>query len=753
MPRIVRHSIRQARRGAAVFLAAGALALARPATLQSQTKDSTKVAVKDTSKGGGTISAAAEIGGQTFDNVFTVRPREQQLGKLDEYRDIKSGLVIPQALLNYTPKDSVGTFQLLGRNLLQLDQSFWARASMPGSYDAQIRYDGIVHTYSTDARSLGTFGNGNLYALPTPRPDSNAWRAAPYLAPVRSIWDPLKMSLALTPAPSWDFKAEYTHVSKVGDRPMGMAFGGPGNNSRESLEPIGQTTQDARMTQSYSQPKFQAVASYDWSMFQNAYNSVSSNNPQQIVDTKASGAAIGRTSLAPNNSAQSATLVVAGNLPLRTRIIASGAFSWWRQDAPFIPMTTNTVYAADPNLTAPRNSLDGQATTSMLNVSVTSHPLRNLSVSARARSYDYRNQTPVFVLDSGVLNDRSLIGSDTSQGLPFSRRNYDLSASYRVLPTVAVNAGMAWETWSRDSTERQVSTTNERTPRASIDFTGLDWVTLRASYSNGERRGNEYTPPPGDNPAFRRFDEADRNRERSSLGAEFNPVEQLTLSLTWEVGHDGYPNSQYGVQSDKSTMGAGSVTWTPNDRFSFDVGYSREDYNDLLSQLYRTGSTAATLNNPSWRWNSNVTDHINTTYAGFTAALDPGKWDSGGNISMSDATFVEAAYNPAKPTGGTAAQNLSATAISFPSVTQRLHPTSLFLRYHYSADWAMTVRYTVESFTMSDFRTQTLTPAIGTTGNTIVLNNYYQNYNVGWWTFTLSWHPSLMKYGSGRSAL
>lgn len=745
--------------GAALLLAAGAMALARPAALQAQamketTKETTKDTTKDTTQAHGTVNAAADVGGQTFDPIFTVRPREGQLGKLDEYRDVKSGLVIPQALLMFTPKDSVGTFMILGRNLLQRDQNLWARASMPGLYDAQVRYDGIVHTYSTDARSLGNFGNGTLYALPAPRPDSNAWRAAPTLAPVRSQWDPLKVSLALTPTPAWDTKLEYTHVAKAGARPIGMAFGGSSNNTRESLEPIDQTTQDVRVTQSYAQPRFQAVASYDWSMFQNAYNSLSSNNPQQVADTKTTGALVGRTSLAPDNSAQTASVVLAGTLPLRTRIIASGSVSWWRQNEPFIPMTTNSFYTADPNLAPPRNSLDGQVTTTMLSASVNSHPLKNLTVSARLRSYDYRNQTATYVLDSAVLNDRSLLGSDTAIGMPFSRHNYDVGVNYRLLRTLSVGAGVAWETWTRDSSLRNVTTTNERTPRASIDFTGLDWVTLRASYSNGMRRDDGYhVTLAGENPAFRRFDEADRNRERTALEAEFMPVEQVSFSLTWEVGHDGYPDSQYGVQSDKSTMGAGSLEWTPSDRFSFDVGYSREDYNDLLYQLYRTGSAAATLNNPTWAWTSNVTDHINTSYAGFTAVLEPGKWDAGGTMSMSDATFVEAAYNPVTPTGGTAAQNTSATATSFPPVTQQLHPMSLFLRYRYNADWALTARYTVESYTQNDFRTQTLTPAIGTTGNHINLSSYYQNYNVGWWTMTVTWHPSLLRHGVGRSTL
>jgi MtrB/PioB family decaheme-associated outer membrane protein len=733
--------------GAAMLLAAGAFALARPTTVQAQ--DTTKVA-----KPASSISVAAEVGGQDFDRLTVPAPNAQQLGKLLEYRDLRTGLVIPQFMLMYTPKDSSGTYQISGRNALQLDQSFWARFSRPGSYDMQVRYDGIPHTFSTDARSLGTFGNGNLYALPSPRPDSNAWRGAPYIGPIRTIWDPLKVSLGLTPSPSWDTKVEYTHVSKTGDRPIGMAFGTPGNNSRESLEPIDQTTQDFRLTQSYTQPRLQASASYDLSMFQNAFNSMSSMNPQQIADTKTTGAAVGRLALAPNNAAQTASAFVAGNFPLRTRVVASGTYSWWTQNEPFIPPTTNSFYSSDPNYLPSRASLDGRVTTSTFNASLSSHPLKDLSVSARFRSFQYQNNTNPVTVDTLVISDRSLSAGTTTAYTPHSTTDYSVGANYHVMRALNVGASVAWQTMTRDSTERNVVTTNETTPKASVDFTGLDWVTLRASYTNGSRRGSPYhITASGENPNFRRFDEADRNRERTNFEAEFNPIDQFSFSLTWQVGHDGYPNSAYGVQSDKSVMAGGSIEWTPSARFSLNLGYSREDYNDLLKQQYRTGSVDSTLNNPTWAWLNNNTDHINNTYAGFTAVLDPGKWEAGGSISMSDATFIVANANPLTPVGGTASQLASATAINFPAVTQQLHPMSLYLRYIYNPDWAVTMRYNIESYNQNDWRTQTLTPAIGTTGNTIVLGNYYQNYNVGWMSLTISWHPSLLKYGMGRSTM
>ena len=38
-------------------------------------------------------------------------------------------------------------------------------------------------------------------------------------------------------------------------------------------------------------------------------------------------------------------------------------------------------------------------------------------------------------------------------------------------------------------------------------------------------------------------------------------------------------------------------------------------------------------------------------------------------------------------------------------------------------------------------------------GNHIFLGNYYQNYNAGWLTMMVSWHPAAMPFARVRSAL
>ena len=94
--------------------------------------------------------------------------------------------------------------------------------------------------------------------------------------------------------------------------------------------------------------------------------------------------------------------------------------------------------------------------------------------------------------------------------------------------------------------------------------------------------------------------------------------------------------------------------------------------------------------------------------------------------------------NPLPPsgTGATASGLLQATAADYSRKvgTGDRSPLSAFVRYLYNPDWAMTLRYQVETYNQNDFRTQNpsyvapgvLSPQIG---NYYFEGNSYQNYH------------------------
>ena len=690
----------------------------------------------------GPLTAAAEIGVRAFSSALT----PQQLGKFEEYRDLRSGMLLQQLLLGYAPADGFRWYQLTASNIGLLDQTVALRAKQPGLFDVQLHWDRIPHTFSTDGRSLLTEASPGVYTLPVPRPDTAAFNRAPFIGPIRSVWDPVKLAVAVTPSEAWDFKAEYTRIGKSGDRPMGQAFGGSNNNASEILEPIDQTVDNLKVSQSYAEQRFQLVATYDLSVFQNNIKSVASDNPLVTTSTATGGSSQARTSLAPSNLAHTAIVVGGLNLPLRTRITGSAALSWWRQNDAFIPATSNTAIT-DPRIAQEPKSLGGSATTDNMSASISSRPLSFLTFAGRFRSYSFADHATTSIVPLIVLNDRSVAPADTARRDPFSRRNADFSGTWQLIEPVSLTAGYAWEQIQRDSLVRNVVRTNERTPRMSLDFTGIQWVTLRASYSKGWRRGGAYTQTAtSENPNAQRFDEADRNLERTDIMASATPIDPLTISGTWQVGYDLYPHSLYGVLSDRSAAAGADVSYTLTNRVSAGAGLMRETFVDVMRVQYRTG---VQLNNPTYSWVGNNTDLVTSASADLKVTVIPDRLEAGGTYEMSRARYAMATTNPIVPIGGTAAQNTSATAFDLPQVTQNLQPIDVYVRYQFTRDWAFTARYHGELYTQNDYKTLGLNPATATSATNmyLFLANNYQNYDARYFTISFSYHPQLLRIG------
>ena len=680
------------------------------------------------------------LGGEFGERAFIDKPNRLDLAKLDEYKAVPTGPVLLNVLLGFTASDSITVFQLNGTNFGQRDQSVRLRGNSPGVFDVQVRWDRIPHTFSTNARSFGSQPRPNIFVLPNPRPDTATWnRSAPYLAPVRTLWNAVKVAAAFTPSPHWDLRTEYTGIEKSGTRPMGMAMGSPGNNLREILEPIDQTMQDLKFTEAYSNQRFQVTGSYDYSAFINTFASVTSDNPLLTTDQATTGSSRGRTALAPSNQAHTGVVNAALSLPYRTRLNASGSYGLWMQNRPFIPATINSAIVADLSQIPQR--LGGHSGTSSLYVSGVSRPITPLTLTARYRTFSFRDRVDVERMPVLIINDRSVAAAEEREILPFTRRNADAGGTWRFtgLPLI-FSAGYGWERWKR-SEARNVADLREGSPRVSLDLGVFDWMSLRSSYTTGRRRihGEYIQNMETDQPLHRRFDQSDRDRERTNLLATVTPLDQLTISGSWTIGHDEYPHSTYGLQSDRNNMQEGDILWAVTDRFSVDGSLTNERFLTRLRSQYRaTGQ----LNNPTYDWVANNHDEIRTVSAGFRAAFVPDRFEAGGRLDASRAKFRMATFNPLTPTGGTATQNFNATASDLPEVTQKFQPMTLFATYFVTPEWGMTLRYQTERWAQNDFRTLGLKPA---EGNGIFLGNNLNDYNARFITISVSYRPRLRR--------
>jgi Protein of unknown function (DUF3374). len=688
------------------------------------------------SLGPNSIIFAGELGERSFID----EPDRHAFAKLVEYKAVPTGPVVLHLLLGYTAADSITVLQLNGTNLGQRDQSLRLRGNSPGRFDVQLRWDRIPHTFSTNARSFGSETSPGVFVLPNPRPDTTAWNStAPYLPPVRTLWNAVKAAASYTPSSKWDLRADFTEIGKTGRRPMGMAMGGPGNNFREILEPIDQTMRDVKLTEGYSSQRFQVNGTYDFSLFRNSFTSVTSDNPLLTVDQATTGSSRGRTALAPTNQAHTAVVNAGLNLPRGTRINASGSYSLWIQDEPFIPATINSAIVADLSQIPER--LGGHSGTSSIYVSGVSRPIAPLTLTARFRTFSFRDNVDVASMPVLIINDRSVAAAEDRDNLPFTRRNADAGGTWRFTPLpLTFSAGYGWETWKR-SEARNVADLREGSPRLSLDLGVLDWLSLRSSYTTGSRRihGDYIQNTTDDQPLHRRFDQADRDRERTNFLATVTPLDQLTMSASWTVGHDEYPHSAYGLQSDRNNMEEGDISWAVTDQFSVDGSLTNERFLTRLRSQYRT---TGQLNNATYDWVANNRDAIRTVSAGFHVILVPGQFEAGGRVDASRAKFRMATFNPLTPSGGTPTQNFNATASDLPEVTQKFQPMNLFATYFVTPEWGMTVRYQTERWAQNDFRTLGARLAEGTG---IFLGNNLDDYSARFLTISVSYRPRLLR--------
>jgi len=698
------------------------------------------------------LDGSVELGGRAYID----RPTDKQSGKFEEYRDIPQGLFLEDLRLRLSTKDDRYLFEFKAKEAGEEDQNFLLRSSRLGFYEFEFEWDQIPHIYSTTGRMLSTEASRGVFTLPSPRPPLADHDSAPRLDEIGLRWDTARLSLSLTPTPEWDLKAEYTRINKDGDRPIGMSFAGGGGPSLEILEPIEQTVHDFKVSASLARENWQLQFTYTFSLFENSLDGVIADNPTVGLTTDgafdpATGVSTpsrGRIALAPDNTAHTWTLAGGVNLPLRTRVNAALSYSWRLQNQDFLPHTINPglVAFAGSQLDLPKSSLDGDVRILLFNLNATSRPLNPLTLTARYRVYDYNDQTDEIIFSGRVDADRTFDVEDTrATRFPYTKHNAGMDARWRILTPLAFTVGMGWERWDRTDKHREAPITDEFMPKASLDYTPTDWMLLRATYAPSFREINDYNSfahvahvsleEPGlgtgtQHFRLRKFDEANRDRQRGDLLLQLTPLDTLTTSLTYSIRKDDYTHSFLGLQKDDSWAAGIDVTWTPHERLSMSASYVREE---SLAQLRSKYRAAAQLDNPTYDWVARNSDAIDTFGAGVNATLIPRVLDLGLNWNFSYALWRMKAFNPLTPTPAAA----SATAVNFPAIEDTLNRLEAFLRYHFWKNWTAKLQYVFESFQKTDFRTDHLLPSEGTTN--IFLGNDLKNYDTHILALTLGY--------------
>jgi MtrB/PioB family decaheme-associated outer membrane protein len=700
------------------------------------------VASAQTSIFGLQIDGEVELGGR----IYIDRPSPEARAKLEEYRDLSEQPFGAFRLRLFRPDESYST-ELGGRLIGQEDQEFFLSTGRTGLWRLEFDWNQIPHLLSTNARLLATEPSPGVFVLPDPRPPLATYNTPPF-RDIETRWDVGTLAFTLTPTPDLDVLVQYTRIKKDGERPFGVAMSSPGGNFYEVLQPIDQTIHDARIRFAWSGESWQVQGGYTLSLFTNGDDAVVADNPCFRLSACAGDAngaqARSQSSLPPDNMAHTVWLAGAMNLPMRSRVAATASYTLRLQDDDFLPHTINPAISS-PTLALPQSSLDGQVGTFLFNLNGTSRPLPPLTLSARYRLFDFDDMRDELVFPGHVVNDRTLVVEPRQAGQwSYMKQNADVDGRWRFGEPVALLVGGGWERWDRDE-HREVATSDEYFAKVAVDVTPVDWLLGRLTYKPSFRRISDYEtfahlehtvvedePTPselaqGQSVLLRKFDEADRDRQRVDLLLQFTPTDAISFTPTVGYRDDDYYNSALGLQSAEAWSAGFDLSWVPADWLSVALGYTYEKISQQQRSRNREVSGATVVDPVDFDWISDNVDTVHTLYAGLRAGLIPKVLDWVLNVSYSHATGEVNTSNPLPVTSGTPAQRSNATAKPFPDFTDSLFRVDTGFRYHFLKNWTAKLAYAFEKFTQSDFRTDTLNPFIPGQ-NSIWLGNDFKDY-------------------------
>src|SRR3984893_17449192 len=613
------------------------------------------------------------------------------------------------------------------------------------------------HIYSTDSQTLLKEFGGTVFILPRTRPPLSSWNSAPPWSnsdasrgasqdgdgQISQQWQTAHLYFKLSPTPNLDLITEYTRIHKDGQRPFGMAFGSPGGIFLELVQPIDQTIHEFKLRGTWATERFQIQWGYTASVFVNGFSWVRADNPCNPLPAPAlacpavgTQGQFGTTSLPPDNQAHTFNLAGGITLPLRTRINAILPYSFRFQNQDFQQQTySNGLGAANPSLRLPEKSLHGDVQTALFNLDVTSRPLAApVTFTLKYRLYDLMDFSSTPTFSAFIINDQNTITNVPQRAgrYDFLRQNANLDGRYKLSPTLALTLGVGWEGWNRNH-NWEVTRTDEAIAKAALDYTPTDWLLVRATYQPSFRRGNFYNTnaflqaneniQPGFSGSgsqdfqLRKFNEADRNRQRVALMVQIMPTDTLTFTPTAGYKFDDYiasgmhqngntPNlEQLGLQQVVSWSAGMDVSWAPSDRLSFSAGYVHESIFQKQRQSVRDPL------DPSLDWFSDSTDTVDTFHASMKATLIPNKLDFTLNGSYSYALGRVEQWSP-NATGSAVynANQPNDIAVRWPAFEDTYARLEAALQYHLSKNLTARFFYAYEGFTKHNWQTDTLTP-------------------------------------------
>jgi MtrB/PioB family decaheme-associated outer membrane protein len=778
----------------------GAAVLAWPALVPAQDASPVQVA--------GSISAGA----RGVDN-------DTNSSKLTEYRDLADDAFVPKLTLDVFEPRSGWYFDFSGANVSLDDQSLFARGGRLGRWELAVDWLDTPHNYSNKAQTpylrrgpglleVGanvpiTFKKLATAAADAPGVLASDALVAAYQAaslgptPLGTDSSFGRVALEYTGAEALRLALAYDRRDKSGIRP---GFGPIGDRPPRTLniqfaEPLDHSTQDVKLSAGWVGRKYQAEFSYLFSDFANRIDTLTWEN---VFATPAPGAtfdawdrsvsAYGRRPLWPDNRYHNASLSIAGELPLDSRLGATFVYGRLEQNEALLPYSFNADVLA--NRTLPRATAAAEMTTTQVLLDYVISPAPRLNVRAWGRRYGLDNDTPQANWQY-VTSDTSNLNGTVSYknkrvNLPYAsdRTNAGIEATYRL----TAGHGSLTVGYERESVDRDFreADTAENRVRASFRARPASGLNLRARYVHG-RRGGDYDPfvtrqsywyapaeaTDQDNPRLTfsnhpdmiRFDVADRRRNEAEVALTLAPRDTYSITASVRYRNDDFdadvrpvqalagtgvgeaaatsPGDQLGQLEDTRLRYALDAFYMPTERLSLNAFVSWDkgaafmrslEYNENNKGNPSSVATAALgpWTRASSQWTADSDDRTWTAGLGATLRLrDRVSLSASYTLSLADFDLAYDGFGVTSFDGTPFPPNHEFAFSSPPTINQDLHLVDARLEFPLVRGVMLVLGYGYERYRIDDWQQGTSLPWVEAVGSEFLLRDTSRSHQWG----------------------
>ena len=780
-----------------------------------------------------------EFGGRGFFGNVYGRPDlpfkpNLSTSKLNEYSDIRNNFLIRRARIYLD--NVLGTryyLNYLSQSSFYRNQSHLASFGQYNKFKLQIRYDEIPHVFTNTARTPYVQTASGVWTMPLAL--RQALQTASSTGTAAQINNSLPSYVAtqlvpyeqfIVPAlqrragsgqinyylkPEWALAGYYWREHESGTRPIGSIFNSspsasgssqPGTvTNRQSPgtavelpEPINYFNNLVRAMTEYDHERFAVQLGYTGSFFEENIPAMVFDNPfatadvpVQIIPPGTSGCtgttnctigaipARGQRALYPSNQANYINFAANVALGKRTHLMGMVSPGWLRQNAPFLPYTSNAAITGLAALPAP--SLNGDKQTLAMNWTAVSKLTHNIELEAKYRQYDYNNNTQVYQLTPIEGDTIGANATSTGQASPslsltdtngrsnpgYNRRTLDLSGNWYFTKRSSVDVG--WEGEWFDRSHRDVDHSFESTIFGDVDFSpNRDWL-LRVSGRHQDRTPDVYQDDAASDPTtgeeipctststvfteeqrcHRRFDEASRILDRGDVMLQYN-MQQWTFTGSFQTiqqdfNRSGGSNSPvplnfvsgttgpyylYGALKDLSWIYSFDATYAFSPALSAFVEYTHEDYHKRMISRSRTPTsgtqtilTCSGCDTPNNDWESTYHDKFDTYAGGLDLFLAKRFWISPYySLAAGLGQVISRALGNPGITSGPNQFTLTGTSTpeNYPETTTRIHEGVVVFKYKLTKNLMPKFEYRYQQFDNRDYQTTPMTPYMGCIG-------------------------------------